>query len=183
MSVLSKSAIAAKIASLFADNTTNDISEADLREVTGDIKDSFVSVPDALSAASALSGTETLTVKQTTEKSVTARQVKEYAVRVVTNDQTGTSYTLALTDALKKVDLDNSSSIALTVPPNSSVAFTVGDQILIRQKGTGQVTIGAGAGVTINCFNSRTKTAGRYAMATLIYEGADVWSLEGNLTT
>lgn len=103
--------------------------------------------------------------------------------RLTTNSQTGTSYTLALSDASGKVDLANSSAITLTVPPASSVAFTAGDQIIIRQKGAGQVTIAPGSGVTINCYNSRTKITGQYGMATLIYEGGDVWSLEGNLTT
>lgn len=183
MSILSKSALLAKIASLFADNDTNEISEADLREVTGDMSESFMSNPSTLSAASPLNGSETMGLIQTTEKVATLDQVKQYAARVKTNGITTTSYTLVLSDALKKVDMDNSSSITLTVPPVASVAFTAGDQILVRQKGSGQITFAAGAGVTINSYNSRNKTTGRYAIATLIYEGSDVWSLEGNLTT
>jgi hypothetical protein len=53
---------------------------------------------------------------------------------------------------------DNASPIALTIPPNSSVAYGIGTQINIMQLGAGQVTITAGAGVTLNSEWQQIKT-------------------------
>ena len=95
------------------------------------------------------------------------------------NAQTGTTYTLVLSDAHDLVTLSNASGITLTVPTNSSVAFTIGDQVNIVQLGAGQVTVG-GAGVTLRSQGSKLKLNGQYAAATLIKIGTDEWVLVGN---
>ena len=41
--------------------------------------------------------------------------------QVSLNNQTGTTYTLVLTDANKLVEVNNGSAINLTIPPNSGV--------------------------------------------------------------
>ena len=97
------------------------------------------------------------------------------------NSQTGTSYTLVLSDAGKFLSMDNSSDITVTVPPNSSVAFETGTQIIIYQKNTGTVTISAGSGVTINAPNSANKTKDQYSMAALIKIDTDTWVLGGDI--
>ena len=103
------------------------------------------------------------------------------------NAQTGTSYTLVLTDAGKTVTMTNSSSNTLTVPPNSSVAFPTNTRIDIIQYGTGQTTIAAGSGVTIYKYaiasGTNAKLAGQYAAGTLWKKSTDTWVLVGNLTT
>jgi len=99
------------------------------------------------------------------------------------NAQTGTSYTLALTDVAKLVTLSNAAAITLTVPPNSTVAFPVGTQILLYQGGAGQVTLTAGAGVTIRSQGSKLKMSGQYAVAGLVKVATDEWAAFGNLTT
>ena len=66
------------------------------------------------------------------------------------NTQTGTSYTLAIGDANGLFDTDNGSANTVTVPPNSSVAFPVGTQVLVVQQGGGQTTIVAGSGVSLS---------------------------------
>lgn len=101
--------------------------------------------------------------------------------RVTENAQTGTTYTLVLTDAGKLVSLTNASAITLTVPPNSSVAFPVGTRIDLAQLGAGQVTVAAGAGVTINSYASALSLVGQYAGATLVKTATDTWLLVGNL--
>lgn len=95
------------------------------------------------------------------------------------NAQTGTSYTLVLTDAHDLVTLSNASAITLTVPTDSSVAFSVGDQVNIVQLGAGQVTVG-GAGVTIRSQGSKLKLNGIYSAATLIKINTNEWVLVGN---
>ena len=97
------------------------------------------------------------------------------------NAQTGTTYTLVLTDANKFITLSNASAITLTVPPNSSVAFETGDQVNLMQLGAGQVTITAGSGVTIRSAGSKLKTNAQYAVATLVKIDTDTWVAVGNL--
>ena len=96
------------------------------------------------------------------------------------NAQTGTSYTLVLTDHTKLVTLSNASAITLTVPPNSSVAFAVGSVIDLAQIGAGQVTVAQGSGVTINS-TPGLKLRAQYSGATLRKRATDTWLLFGDL--
>ena len=103
------------------------------------------------------------------------------------NAQTGTTYTLALTDAPANnasqgiVTMNNAAANTLTVPPNSSVAFPVGTIIQVVQLGAGQTAIAAGAGVTINNSSSLTARV-RYSTMLLTQVAANVWVLSGDLT-
>ena len=97
------------------------------------------------------------------------------------NAQTGTSYTLVLTDVAKVITLSNAAAITLTVPANSSVAFPIGTQILLYQKGAGQVTITPAGGVTIRSSGSKLKTTDQYSVAGLLKEDTDTWIAFGNL--
>jgi len=101
---------------------------------------------------------------------------------IALNAQTGTTYTLVLTDDGKLVTCDNASAITLTVPPNSSVAFGIGSQINIMQLGAGQVTIAAGVGVTLRSEGSKLKLKGQYAVATCCKIATDTWVVVGNLS-
>jgi len=94
---------------------------------------------------------------------------------------TGT-YTLLLTDAGALLKCNNASAFTVTVPPNSSVGFAVGTHIDLFQYGAGQVTIAAGAGVTIRS-TPGLKIFGQYAGATLVKAATDEWFLVGNLTS
>lgn len=97
------------------------------------------------------------------------------------NAQTGTTYTLVLSDAEKYITLSNAGTITLTVPPNSSVAFPVGTRIEIEQTGAGAVTVAAGSGVTVNSRGSDLTLAGQYAVAVLVKRATDTWTLTGDL--
>lgn len=96
------------------------------------------------------------------------------------NAQTGTSYTLVLTDAAKLVTLTNAAAITLTVPTNASVAFPIGTQVLLYQGGAGQVTISSSA--TIRSEGSKLKITGQYGLAGLVKVATDEWVAFGNLT-
>ncbi len=102
-----------------------------------------------------------------------------YKPNVVTNAQSGTAYTLALTDSGKLVELSNAAAITLTVPTNATTAFPTGTQIDLLQTGAGQVTVG-GASVTLQSEGSKLKLKGQYAAATLIKRATDTWVLIGN---
>lgn len=96
------------------------------------------------------------------------------------NNQTGTTYTLVLTDSGKKVILDNASPVAVTIPQNSSVAFPAGTQIDFIQKGAGKVTF-SGSGVTINSKSSNKSIGAQYVGVTLLKTDTDTWYLFGDL--
>jgi hypothetical protein len=66
------------------------------------------------------------------------------------NNQTGTTYTLALLDAGKTVTFSNASPVAVTVPLQSSVTWIANTQINLLNIGAGLVTIAGAGGVTIN---------------------------------
>jgi len=100
---------------------------------------------------------------------------------VAINAQTGTTYTTVLADDGKLVTCDNASPIALTIPPNGTVAYGIGTQINIMQLGAGVVTITAGAGVTLRSAGTKLKTNGQYAVATCCKIATDTWVVIGNL--
>jgi hypothetical protein len=99
------------------------------------------------------------------------------------NTQTGTTYTLAVSDAGKLVTLDNASPITLTIPANASVAIPVQKQIDIAQIGDGQVTVSPAGGVTIISLNGNLKLAGKGAGAMLLKLATNTWLLMGAIVS
>ena len=61
------------------------------------------------------------------------------------------SYTLLATDVFKRTIMNSASATTITV---DDAIFTVGDVIQLANKGAGETTITAGAGVTINTSGS-----------------------------
>ncbi len=96
------------------------------------------------------------------------------------NAQTGTTYTLVLTDASKLITMTNTSGITLTIPLNSSIAFDIGTQILITQLGTGNVTVAVTSGVTLRSAASDVNLNQQYSVASLIKIASDTWLLTGD---
>lgn len=91
------------------------------------------------------------------------------------NAQTGTTYTLALTDAGKMVTLSNASSIAVTVPTNASVAFPTGSEVYLAQIGAGAVTVAGDTGVTVNAPDSVLSFDPQHTQAKLVKVGTNTW--------
>ncbi len=79
------------------------------------------------------------------------------------------------------VEMNVGSANNLTVPLNSSVAFTIGSQITVSQYGAGQTTIVATGGVTLRSAGSFLKLAAQYSMCTLMKVGTDEWYVVGQL--
>jgi hypothetical protein len=99
---------------------------------------------------------------------------------ITTNRQTA-SYTLVLSDADKLVEMNVGSANNLTVPLNSSVAFSTGTQILLAQYGSGQTTVVATSGVTIRSNGAKLKLNAQYSGATLIKIDTNEWYLFGDI--
>ncbi|MGB9154223.1 MAG: hypothetical protein WCD70_14175 [Alphaproteobacteria bacterium] len=100
-----------------------------------------------------------------------------YPVKITT--QTG-SYTLAATDAGSYIEMTSASALTLTVPPNSSVGFSIGTEIAFGQHGAGALSVVAGSGVTIDRL-STLNMVGQYATAALLKVGTNEWILSGAL--
>lgn len=106
------------------------------------------------------------------------------AVTVTPNAQIGTTYIPVLADDGKLITLTNSSSIAVTLPLNSSVPFPVGAQITFVQFGTGQVTISGAGGVTLvstGLTASAPQTRVQYSTITCIKTATDTWLAVGDI--
>lgn len=89
-------------------------------------------------------------------------------------------YTPILADAGSLIRINDTAAHNLTIPPAVSVAFPLGTVIQIRQVGSGQVTVVAGAGVTVNTAETyKLRKAGSSAAITLV--GTNEWDLTGDL--
>ncbi len=99
------------------------------------------------------------------------------------NAQTGTTYTLVLGDKGWLVTMSNASGNTLTVPTNASVAFPVLTRIDLASLGSGQTTIAAAGGVTINSVGAKLKLTTQYSGASLVKTGTNTWLLIGDLST
>lgn len=109
---------------------------------------------------------------------LTASDVGAASRLLTENAQTGTSYTLALSD--QWVTMDNPSASVLTIPSNASVAFPVGIQIPVTQIGAGQLSFAPASGVTI--LNTKRKVIEQTGTIVLIQRTTNVWLLVGGLT-
>ena len=144
--------------------------------ITGNASGTAATVTGA--AQSAITSVGTLSAL-TVSGAVTAGSV---VAPLAINAQTGTTYTFVLADAGKLVTSSNGSAQTFTVPPNSSVAYAVGTQIIVQNIGSANCTLAQGSGVTINSKDSNKEIDGQYAAATLIKTATDAWSLIGALT-
>jgi hypothetical protein len=95
--------------------------------------------------------------------------------------QAGATYTLALADAGTVVEATSASSVTVTVPPNSSVAFPIGAVVELLQYGAGTLTIAAGAGVTIRSANNLLSARTQYSVLALRKRATNEWVLAGDL--
>lgn len=137
-------------------------------------------ISELTAATTPLAGTELVEVVQSsTSKKVAVSDLAGASSLLTINTQTA-SYTLVIGDAAKYVRMNVGSANDLTVPPNSSVAFSTGTQIHVRQVGAGQTTVVAGSGVTITTPET-LKLRKQHATATLVKTATDTWELMGDL--
>jgi len=106
------------------------------------------------------------------------------AASVATNPQTGTSYTLALSDNGKLVTLANASPVAVTIPLNSSVALPVGAVIMMSAYDAGAVTISGAGGVTVVSAGATAASPvirAQYSSVGAVQTSANNWLVVGDL--
>jgi hypothetical protein len=102
--------------------------------------------------------------------------VPQFAVGI---NSIATSYTLQTSDSGKLISA--STGLTITVPPNASVPFPTGSQILLYKSTTATVAITAGSGVTINAPGGADEIASQHSIATLMKLGTDNWVLGGDI--
>jgi hypothetical protein len=137
-----------------------------------------LNIPDASATARGVvtTGSQTFEGEKTFKHNVIGNGAALYGFEASLNNKTGTTYNLEASDMGKVVTLDNSSSITVTIPNNLGDGFNC----LIVQKGTGKITISAGTGVTLINRQSHTKTAGQYAVVTIVNIGSNQVILAGD---
>lgn len=85
-------------------------------------------------------------------------------IAAVFNDQVGVAYTFQASDNGKPVTLTNAAAIAATLPNN----LPKGWNVIAYQGGAGQITFSAAGGALLRNRQSQSKTAGLYAMVSLL---------------
>jgi hypothetical protein len=96
--------------------------------------------------------------------------------------ESGTSRTLAFSDIGNYIRCTNAAATTVTIPPNASVTIPTGAEVIIFQAGAGQVTIAAGAGVTLNSKEGNLKISAQYAAVTCKKVATDTWDVIGDLS-
>lgn len=143
-----------------------------------------LTLPATTDTIVATNATQTLTNKTLTSPTINSATLSTPTINdarqnLTLNAQTGTTYTLVLTDNGRLVTLDNAAAITVTVPLNSSVAFATGAIVNLQQIGAGQVTVAGASGVTVN--GTGTKTRAQWSAASLVKTATDTWTLIGDL--
>jgi len=126
-----------------------------------------------------------VTADLTTAQTLTNKTLTSPLINIGINAQTGTTYTTVLADNGKLTTLTNASAIAVTIPPNSSVAYPVGAQINMAQLGAGQVTVSGGAGVTVvstGATAASPKARAQYSTLTAVQTATDNWLVMGDIS-
>lgn len=90
------------------------------------------------------------------------------------------SYTLVFSDAGKLLKINKETSVQITIPPESSVAFGIGQRVDFVQYNTGQVTFVGDTGVTVISTPTSSLRA-QYSVASAIKIGTDEWLITGDL--
>lgn len=92
------------------------------------------------------------------------------------------SRTLILTDSNSMLFSTASTTVTYTIPNDTTLDFPIGTVVHFTRDGTGSVTIGSEAGVTVRIRNGLTnQLAVQYSMATAAKLAANTWYLYGDL--
>ena len=98
------------------------------------------------------------------------------------NTQSGTSYSLVVSDAGKVVRTTNSAEVTISIPTNAVQAIPVGATIAIRQAGLGQVVLEASSNVVLNVPDGSDAATSRRGATIMLHKvGVDEWDLTGDL--
>ena len=130
-----------------------------------------------------LGGTTGQVLSKTSATDLDFTWIEQDGSTLAFNAQTGTTYTLVLTDSQNKlVTTSNASAITVTVPPS---IFSAGNTINLQSIGVGLTTFAAGAGVTITSTGASAAAPilrARYSACTIICTASNVFTIVGDLS-
>ena len=90
--------------------------------------------------------------------------------------------TIAATDAGRHYYSTSASNLTLTIANNTSVSWAVGTAITVVNRGSGNITVAQGTGVSLYLAGNSSaanRTVSTYGMATLLNVAANVWMING----
>ena len=120
-------------------------------------------------------------VTPTNSVTLTNKTLSSPVINTGFNQQTGTSYTIGLSDNGKILEVSNSSAINVLIPTNST-AFPIGAQITVLQTGTGQITFAAvTSGTTTLNGTPGLKLRAQWSSAGLVKRDTEQWVVLGDL--
>jgi hypothetical protein len=118
----------------------------------------------------------------TSSGSITVSLDTDFVETTTLNAQTGTTYTLALTDRGQTVTMDSASANTVTIPTNATVAFDSGSVVTVIMKGAGTTTITGATGVTVNGASAGSVSiSAQYQGVSLLKVGTNEWIASGAL--
>lgn len=168
-----------RICYVSADNKLYKYTGAAWEDVASEIADDSVTTAKLVNSA--------VTTAKIYDSAVTTAKIADSAITSVKigpatiDPESGTTYTLVLTDASKTKRMTAATAVTVTIPTNTSVAFPVGTEIYFLQYGAGQVEFSPASGVTVRSDAGRLKIKTQYSSASLLKIGTDEWVLTGNL--
>ena len=139
-----------------------------------------------LNTATTPAGTETLPIVQASETKKTTiadltsgRVVNSIGYTISSNaivTEAGTSKTLSASDNGKVIYCTSNSAVTI----NTATGLGAGFSCVVLQGGTGQITFSQGASTTLVSFANLLKSAGQYAMVSLVCPVANTFVLSGS---
>jgi hypothetical protein len=173
-----------------ANITGGNILTGGLISVTGNVTGSNVTTGGLISATGNITGGNLTTggLTSTASLSVTGNTATitsaNYSVGYLNIPQVSlaSNVTTALTDSGKHYYSTSASNLALTIANNTSVSWAVGTAISLVNRGTGNITVAQGSGVSLYLAGNATagnRTVATYGMATLMNVAANIWMING----
>lgn len=141
--------------------------------------------------ATAIAGTNTLTLPATTSDTLVGRATSDTLtnktltapkINLALNAQTGTTYSFTVSDSGKLVTSSNAAAVVITIP---SSLFAAGEQINVQSIGVGLTSFVAGAGVTVTSTGATSAAPvlrAQFSACTIICTASNTFTVIGDIS-
>lgn len=148
-------------------------------EVDADIKTLVLPASTTISTfgASLVDDADAATARTTIGADITSANDVDDLTNIVATTQSGTTYTLALTDAHSMIYCSNAAEVTVTIPVNASVAFATGARVVLLSTGAGGLTLST-TSITLLGSSPNTTVAQNEAIY-LEKTATDTWAVIG----
>jgi hypothetical protein len=150
--------------------------------LTGGLISATANITGGNLTTAALTSTASLSITGNTATVTSSNYAIGY--RDIPQVSLSSNVTTALTDAGKHYYSVSASNLALTIANNSSVVWPVGAAISIVNRGTANITVAGGTGVSLYLAGNSTagnRTVTTYGMATVMNVAANIWMISGTV--